>query len=134
MSFLRKSSFKLIPKSGEEVPCHIYINGSYSGDFRLPPLRQDDNLDNRTAMTFMNLMLPLTALRSWTVSWSQVAVRVYSKQPGFKTIDDGVESRRLMHAEKYLEAYITIEVAPMAVDPWDIALDKPPSEGLIARC
>jgi hypothetical protein len=113
----------------------LYINGSLLGENKLSPLHLDENLDNRSAMTFVNLMLPLSALRSTTLSWNRLAIRVYARDPGFDLIGHpgGIDHENSSAADSYLEAYVGIEIAPVTIDPWDVALPRPPTQGLITR-
>jgi hypothetical protein len=99
-----------------------------SAESKLPPLHHDENLDNRSTMAFMNLMLPLSMLRRSTLTaWYSLAIRIYARPPGFEPAE------RNAKAEAYLEAVVTFELAPIKQDPWDVVLPRPPEDGLLAR-
>ncbi len=113
---------------GEDVTCHLYINGSKSAESKLPPLHHDENLDNRSTMAFMNLMLPLSVFqRSTFTAWYGLAIRIYAHPPGFEPAELNAK------AAAYLEASVAFELEPMKQDPWDLVLSRPPEDGLLAR-
>jgi hypothetical protein len=99
-----------------------------SAESKLPPLHHDENLDNRSTMSFMNMMVPLSAFRSSTLTaWYSIAIRINGHPPGFEPPEPSTM------AAAYLEAVIAFELAPMQQDPWDAVLPRPPNDGLLAR-
>jgi hypothetical protein len=100
-----------------------------SAESKLPPLHHDENLDNRSTMSFMNLMVPLSVFRISTfTAWYSLAIRIYAHSPGFEPDPD-------RHAKPagFLEAVVAFELAPTKQDPWDVVLPRPPDDGLLAR-
>ncbi len=119
---------KQIQPPGEDVTCHLYINGSMSAESKLPPLHHDENLDNRSTMSFMNLMFPISVLRISTMTaWYSLAIRIYAHPPGFEPADLNAK------AADYLEAVVAFELEPVKQDAWDVVLAHPPEDGLLAR-
>ena len=99
-----------------------------SAESKLPPLHHDENLDNRSTMSFMNLMFPLSVLRKSTATvWYSLAIRIYAHPPGFEPAE------RNGKAAAYLETAVAFELEPMKQDPWDAVLARPPEDGLLAR-
>ncbi len=99
-----------------------------SAESKLPPLHHDENLDNRSTMAFVNLMVPLSLFRRSTLTaWYGLAIRIYAHPPGFEPTERNTE------ATAYLEAAVAFELEPIKQDPWDVVLSRPPEDGLLAR-
>ena len=86
-------------------------------------------------MSFVNLMFPLSALRSETVTWHRLGIRIYAKPPGFQPHEKpNSADTEATSSLDFVEASVALELEPVTHDPWDVALPRPPEGGLIARC